>query len=123
MARRVALARAIATDPAILIYDEPFAGLDPISMGVVLRLIRQMNAALDVSSIVVTHDVREISQIADMSYILSEGNVVASGTSQELQRSDSAIVHQFIGGTADGPVPFHYPAPDYYQQLLQRGRR
>jgi phospholipid/cholesterol/gamma-HCH transport system ATP-binding protein len=118
MARRVALARAIAMDPDILIYDEPFAGLDPISMGVVLRLIKSLNDALGVTSIVVTHDVREISQIADASYILSEGRVVASGTTRELQEHPSPVVHQFVEGLADGPVPFHYPAPDYHAQLL-----
>jgi phospholipid/cholesterol/gamma-HCH transport system ATP-binding protein len=118
MARRVALARAIAMDPDILIYDEPFAGLDPISLGMVLRLIRELNDALSISSIVVTHDVHEISQIADMSYILSDGKVVASGRPAELQQSSSGIVRQFIEGLADGPVPFHYPAPDYYEQLL-----
>jgi phospholipid/cholesterol/gamma-HCH transport system ATP-binding protein len=118
MARRVALARAIAMDPDILIYDEPFAGLDPISMGVVLRLIRQLNDALGVSSVVVTHDVHEISRIADTSYILSEGRVVAKGSADELESNDSPIVRQFVGGRADGPVPFHYPAPDYHEQLL-----
>jgi phospholipid/cholesterol/gamma-HCH transport system ATP-binding protein len=118
MARRVALARAIAMDPDILIYDEPFAGLDPISLGVVLRLIRQLNDALGISSIVVTHDVHEISQIADRSYILSDGKVVASGRPKELEASTSGIVRQFVGGLADGPVPFHYPAPDYHEQLL-----
>ncbi len=118
MARRVALARSIAMDPDILIYDEPFAGLDPISLGVVLRLIRQLNDALGISSIVVTHDVHEISQIADTSYILSDGKVVASGRPAELAASSSGIVRQFVGGHADGPVPFHYPAPDYHQQLL-----
>jgi phospholipid/cholesterol/gamma-HCH transport system ATP-binding protein len=118
MGRRVALARAIAMDPDILIYDEPFAGLDPISLGVVLRLIRQLNDALGISSIVVTHDVHEISQIADTSYILSDGCVVASGRLKELESSSSGIVRQFVGGLADGPVPFHYPAPDYHAQLL-----
>ena len=118
MARRVALARAIAMDPDILIYDEPFAGLDPISMGVVLRLIRSLNDALGITSIVVTHDVREISQIADASFIIAEGRVVASGTSAELRDHPSPIVHQFVDGLADGPVPFHYPAPDYHAQLL-----
>jgi phospholipid/cholesterol/gamma-HCH transport system ATP-binding protein len=118
MARRVALARAIAMDPDILIYDEPFAGLDPISMGVVLRLIKSLNDALDITSIVVTHDVREISQIADASYILSEGRVVASGTTRDLQEHPSPVVHQFVEGLADGPVPFHYPAPEYHAQLL-----
>ena len=118
MARRVALARAIAMDPDILIYDEPFAGLDPISLGVVLRLIRQLNDALDITSFVVTHDVHEISQIADRSYILSDGKVVASGRPADLQASASGIVRQFVDGLADGPVPFHYPAPDYFEQLL-----
>jgi phospholipid/cholesterol/gamma-HCH transport system ATP-binding protein len=110
MARRVALARAIAMDPDILIYDEPFAGLDPISMGVVLRLIRSLNDALGITSIVVTHDVREISQIADASFILSDGKVVASGTTAELRDHPSPIVHQFVEGLADGPVSFHYHA-------------
>lgn len=121
MGRRVALARAIVMDPDILIYDEPFAGLDPISMGVVMRLIRSLNDALGISSIVVTHDVREISQIADVSYILSEGQVVASGTPAELREHPSPIVHQFMEGLADGPVTFHYPAPDYHEQLLGTG--
>jgi len=120
MARRVALARAIVMDPELLLYDEPFAGLDPISMGVVLRLIRSLNDALGISSVVVTHDVNEISQIADESYILSGGRVVASGTPSELREHPSPIVHQFMDGLADGPVSFHYPAPDYRQQLLDR---
>jgi phospholipid/cholesterol/gamma-HCH transport system ATP-binding protein len=120
MARRVALARAIVMDPQLLLYDEPFAGLDPISMGVVLRLIKSLNDALGISSVVVTHDVREISQIADSSYILSDGQVVASGTPAELREHPSAVVHQFMDGLADGPVTFHYPAPDYPAQLLDR---
>jgi phospholipid/cholesterol/gamma-HCH transport system ATP-binding protein len=121
MARRVALARAIVMDPDILIYDEPFAGLDPISMGVVMRLIRSLNDALGITSIVVTHDVREISQIADESYILSGGEVVASGSPRELHDHPSPIVKQFMEGHSDGPVPFHYPAPDYREQLLGPG--
>jgi phospholipid/cholesterol/gamma-HCH transport system ATP-binding protein len=121
MSRRVALARAIVMDPDILIYDEPFAGLDPISMGVVMRLIRSLNDALGISSIVVSHDVREIAQLADQSYILSEGQVVASGSPRELHDHPSPIVRQFMEGLADGPVPFHYPAPDYYGQLLAPG--
>ena len=120
MSRRVALARAIVMDPQLLLYDEPFAGLDPISMGVVLRLIRSLNDALGISSVVVTHDVREISQIADSSYILSGGQVVASGTPAELREHPSPVVHQFMDGLADGPVMFHYPAPDYPAQLLDR---
>jgi phospholipid/cholesterol/gamma-HCH transport system ATP-binding protein len=118
MARRVALARAMATDPDVLIYDEPFTGLDPISMGMIVRLVRQMNYALGISSIVVSHDVEELSILADMSYIIAGGKVVASGTFAELKDHDSDIVNQFMNGLADGPVPFHYPAKDYYEQLL-----
>jgi phospholipid/cholesterol/gamma-HCH transport system ATP-binding protein len=123
MARRVALARAIVMDPDILIYDEPFAGLDPISMGVILRLIRQMNDALGITSIVVSHDVQELSTIADDSYLISEGRVVASGSPAELHANTSDIVRQFMNGMADGPVPFHFPAPDYSVQLLARADR
>ncbi len=122
MARRVALARSIANDPAMLIYDEPFAGLDPISMGVILRLIRQMNDALSLTSLVVSHDVDEIALLADVSYILSQGKVVASGETKSLKESDDKLVHQFMNGIADGPVPFHYPAPDFKQQLLDATR-
>ncbi len=117
MARRVALARAIVMDPEILIYDEPFVGLDPISRGVILRLIRQMNEGLGITSIVVSHDVHDLAQIADDSYLLSGGKVVAHGTPKELFASDSAAVRQFMQGIADGPVPFHYPAPDFFAQL------
>jgi phospholipid/cholesterol/gamma-HCH transport system ATP-binding protein len=118
MARRVALARAIVMDPEILIYDEPFVGLDPISLGMILRLIKQMNEALGITSVVVSHDVQELATIAHDSYLLSGGRVAANGSPQELSRSDSQIVHQFMTGAADGPVPFHYPAEDYAQQLL-----
>jgi phospholipid/cholesterol/gamma-HCH transport system ATP-binding protein len=118
MGRRVALARAMAMDPALLIYDEPFAGLDPISLGVILRLVRQTNDALGITSIVVSHDVEEIATIADVSYILSEGKVVASGNPKTLKASDSELVRQFMNGLPDGPVAFHYPAPDYREQLL-----
>jgi phospholipid/cholesterol/gamma-HCH transport system ATP-binding protein len=121
MSRRVALARAIVMDPAILIYDEPFVGLDPISMGVILRLIRRLNDVLGLTSIVVSHDVQEISTVADLVYLLSGGKVVAHGTPQQLHSYPSEIVKQFMGGLADGPVPFHYPAPDYFGQLLDRG--
>jgi phospholipid/cholesterol/gamma-HCH transport system ATP-binding protein len=121
MSRRVALARAIVMDPEILIYDEPFVGLDPISLGVILRLIRRLNDALGITSIVVSHDVHEISTVADAVFLLSGGKVVAKGTPQELQSYPSEIVRQFIGGLADGPVPFHFPAPDYFGELLARG--
>ena len=119
MQRRVALARAIVMDPDILIYDEPFVGLDPISMGVICRLIKQMNEALGITSIVVSHDVQERSTIAHDSFLLSQGKVVASGTPDELHRSSNEEVRQFMEGLADGPVPFHYPAPDYFPQLLE----
>ncbi len=118
MARRVALARAIVMDPEILIYDEPFVGLDPISMGVICRLIKQMNEALGITSIVVSHDVQELASIAHESFLLSGGRVVASGTPEELSRSEVPEVRQFMGGQADGPVPFHYPAADYRAELL-----
>jgi len=118
MGRRVALARAVVMDPELLIYDEPFVGLDPISMGVIVRLIRQMNRVLGITSIVVSHDVHELAAIADESYLLSEGRCVASGSPEELRVSDSEIVRQFLDGIADGPVPFHFPAPGYREQLF-----
>jgi phospholipid/cholesterol/gamma-HCH transport system ATP-binding protein len=118
MSRRVALARAIVMDPEILIYDEPFVGLDPISMGVICRLIKQMNEALGITSIVVSHDVQELASIAHDSFLLSGGKVVASGTPEELARSNLPEVKQFMGGLADGPVAFHYPAQDYAAELL-----
>jgi phospholipid/cholesterol/gamma-HCH transport system ATP-binding protein len=119
MARRVALARAMATDPDMLIYDEPFTGLDPISMGMIVRLVRQMNYALGITSVVVSHDVEELSILADTSYLLAGGKVVASGSFVDIKDNDSEIVHQFMNGLADGPVAFHYsPAPDYFSQLL-----
>lgn len=118
MARRVALARAIVMDPAILIYDEPFVGLDPISMGVISELIHQMNDALGISSIVVSHDVKEIGEVADYSYVIADGKVAASGRPADLTSDSSELVRQFMLGLADGPVAFHYDAPDYAEQLL-----
>ena len=109
------------TDAEILIYDEPFVGLDPISMGVVLRLIRRLNDVMGLTSIVVSHDVKEITAVADLCYLLSGGSVVASGTPAELHDDPGEVVHQFMGGLPDGPVPFHYPAPDYFESLLARG--
>ena len=123
MARRVALARAIVMDPEVLIYDEPFVGLDPISLGVIVRLIKRMNEALGITSVVVSHDVHELATIADDSYLLSAGKVAAAGAPQQLRDSNSAAVRQFMTGSADGPVPFHYPAPDYAAQLLEAGER
>ena len=118
MARRVALARAIVMDPEVLIYDEPFVGLDPISLGVIVRLVKRMNEALGITSIVVSHDVAEVSSIADDSYLLSGGRVAAAGPPKELRASDNPAVRQFMSGGAEGPVAFHYPAPDYLTQLL-----
>jgi phospholipid/cholesterol/gamma-HCH transport system ATP-binding protein len=118
MARRVALARAIVMDPELLVYDEPFVGLDPISLGVILRLIRQMNRALGITSIIVSHDVQELATIADDSYLLSGGRIAATGTPQQLKDSDSPAVRQFMTGSPEGPVPFHYPAPDYATELF-----
>jgi phospholipid/cholesterol/gamma-HCH transport system ATP-binding protein len=123
MARRVAIARAIVMDPEILIYDEPFVGLDPISLGVIVRLIREMNDALGITSIVVSHDVHELASIAHDSYLLSEGRVVAAGTPGELSASPLAVVRQFMEGDPDGPVPFHYPARQYDEELLSTGDR
>jgi phospholipid/cholesterol/gamma-HCH transport system ATP-binding protein len=121
MGRRVALARAIVMDPELLIYDEPFVGLDPISLGVILRLIRRLNDTLGITSIVVSHDVREITSVADQVFLLSGGKVVAHGSPQQLKTNPSDTVKQFIGGLADGPVGFHFPAPDYFGELLTRG--
>jgi phospholipid/cholesterol/gamma-HCH transport system ATP-binding protein len=117
MARRVALARAIALDPPLLMYDEPFAGLDPISLGTIAQLIRRLNDALGATSIVVTHDVPETFAIADYVYLLGNGSIVASGTPGELRASDDPFVSQFLNGRRDGPVGFHYPAPPIERQL------
>ncbi len=119
MARRVALARAVALDPEIIMYDEPFAGLDPISMGVVCNLIRSLNDALGATSIVVTHDVHETFIFADYIYFVSDGVVVAEGTPNQLRKSKMPFVHQFVHGEADGPVPFHYPATDYASEMFR----
>jgi phospholipid/cholesterol/gamma-HCH transport system ATP-binding protein len=117
MARRVALARAIALDPMLVLYDEPFAGLDPISLGVVGQLIRELNDALGITSVVVTHDVYESLKIVDYLYFVSEGRIIAQGTPDEVRASSDPFVRQFVDGAADGPVPFHYPAPAYADEL------
>lgn len=117
MARRVALARSIALDPELIMYDEPFAGLDPISMGVTANLIRHLNDALGSTSIVVSHDVQESFSIADYIYFLSEGQIVAQGTPQEMYESEEPYVRQFVHAQADGPVPFHYPGKSLAQDL------
>ena len=110
MARRVALARAVALDPMLILYDEPFAGLDPISLGIIGQLIRKLNDALGASSVMVTHDVHESLAIVDYIYFVSDGRIVAQGTPDEIRASRDPFVHQFVHAEADGPVPFHYPA-------------
>ncbi len=118
MARRVALARAIALDPMLMMYDEPFAGLDPISLGVVGQLIRKLNDALGTTSVVVTHDVYESLKIVDYLYFVSEGKIVAQGTPEAVTKSVDPFVRQFVDGASDGPVPFHYPANPYRGELF-----
>ena len=122
MARRVALARAIALDPMMVMYDEPFAGQDPISMGVLVKLIRLLNDAMGLTSIVVTHDVSEAMDIADHLYLISDGKVVEQGSPAQLEASSSDWVRQFLHGEPDGPVPFHYPAPDFFEDLMAGGQ-
>ena len=117
MARRVALARAVALDPMLIMYDEPFTGLDPISMGVISNLIRRLNDTLGATSIVVTHDVQETLRIVDYVYFMSEGVVVAQGTPDEIRKSETPFVHQFVWGEMDGPLPFHYPGGSYSRDL------
>lgn len=117
MARRVALARAIALDPQLVMYDEPFAGLDPISMGVTANLIRRLNDALGSTSILVSHDVHESFAIADYVYFLSQGKIVAHGTPQQMLESGDPYVKQFVHAEPDGPVPFHYPGRSLAQDL------
>ena len=121
MARRVALARAIALDPMLMMYDEPFTGLDPISAGIIGRLIRRLNEAFGMTSLIVTHDVNETLRIADRIVVISEGKIVRDMTPQQLRDSDDAFIRQFADGLPDGPVPFHYPAPSYASQLLGEG--
>ncbi|GMQ87612.1 MAG: ATP-binding cassette domain-containing protein [Gammaproteobacteria bacterium] len=118
MARRVALARAIALDPMMIMYDEPFTGQDPISKGALVQLIRLLNDALGLTSIVVSHDVQETAAISDYVYVISQGQVIGQGTPEALGETDSERVKQFMQGLPDGPVPFHYPAPDYTEDLL-----
>ncbi len=117
MARRVALARTIALDPMLIMYDEPFAGLDPISLTVVGELIRKLNDALGATSIVVTHDVQESLKIVDYVYFVSDGAIIAEGSADEIRASGEAFVKQFVHGEMDGPIPFHYPAGNYGQDV------
>jgi phospholipid/cholesterol/gamma-HCH transport system ATP-binding protein len=122
MARRVALARTIARDPDLVMYDEPFAGLDPISLAVVGQLIRKLNDALGLTSILVSHDVAESLKIVDYVYFVSDGQVVAEGTPEQVRNSTEPFVRQFVDGLPDGPVPFHVSAQEYRAQLLQGAR-
>jgi len=122
MARRVALARALVLDPEMILYDEPFTGQDPISMGVLVQLIRQVNEALGITSIVVSHDVPETLSIADYGYVIADGEVVGRGTPQQLQQSQSPWIRQFVQALPDGPVPFHYPGPDFAEELFDEYR-
>ena len=120
MARRVALARSIALDPMLMLYDEPFTGLDPISLGVIGQLIRRLNDALGATSIVVTHDVAEALELVDYVYYMSDGRVDFHGAPDEVRAARLPSLRQFVYGEPDGPVPFHYPAPEYRQDLLSQ---
>jgi len=123
MARRVALARAIALDPMIMMYDEPFTGLDPISLGVIANLVRELNDALGTTSLVVTHDVQEALDVVDYVYYLSDGKMMAHGTPEEMRANTDPLVHQFVHGEAEGPVAYQYPSGDYATELKMGGRR
>jgi phospholipid/cholesterol/gamma-HCH transport system ATP-binding protein len=118
MARRVALARTLALDPQLIMYDEPFTGQDPISMGVLVRLIKTLNEALGITSIIVSHDVPETAGIADYIYVIAGGKIIGQGTPAELKTNDNPYVEQFMHGLPDGAVPFHYPAPPYLTEIL-----
>jgi len=121
MARRVALARAMALDPELIMYDEPFAGLDPISLGTAARLIRQLNDALGLTSIIVSHDLDETFHIADQVIVLANGKIAAQGTPDEVRRSSDPLVHQFVSAAPEGPVRFHYPAPSVVDDFGVKG--
>lgn len=121
MARRVALARAMALDPELIMYDEPFAGLDPISLGTAARLIRQLNDALGLTSIIVSHDLDETFHIADQVIVLANGKIAAQGTPDEVRRSNDPLVHQFVSAAPEGPVRFHYPGPSVVDDFGVKG--
>ncbi|GGX81850.1 ABC transporter ATP-binding protein [Litchfieldella qijiaojingensis] len=121
MARRVALARAMALDPELILYDEPFVGQDPISMGVLVQLIKRINEALGLTAVVVSHDIKETLSIADYVYVIADGQVMAHGTPENLDVDLDARVRQFVHGEPDGPVPFHYPAVDFFTDILSAG--
>jgi phospholipid/cholesterol/gamma-HCH transport system ATP-binding protein len=117
MARRVALARALVLNPKLMMYDEPFTGQDPITMGVLVKLIKHLNDMLGLTSIIISHDVQETMEIADYVYVISDGHIIGQGTKEQIANDKSLFVDQFIHGLADGPVPFHYPAKKYQEDL------
>jgi len=119
MNRRVALARAIALDPEIIMYDEPFTGLDPIAMGIIVQLIKTLNQVFGMTSLIVSHDIKETASIADLIYVISDGRVIGAGAPEELMQDETPRINQFINGLPDGPVPFHYPAREYREELMQ----
>ncbi len=121
MARRVALARTISLEPMLVMYDEPFTGLDPISKGVIAKLIRELNTGLGITSVLVSHDVADACAISDYAYLMGQGHIIGQGTPQEIRQSEAEEVRQFMDGLPDGPVPYRYPAPDYLEDLLQGG--
>lgn len=121
MKRRVALARAVVLDPVLMMYDEPFTGLDPVTLGTIVTLIKELNDSLGLTSVLISHDIHETFSIADHVCILSEGKVIATGSPKELQQSDDEFVQQFVNGKPDGPMPFHYPAETYASDLLDEG--
>ena len=119
MQRRVALARAMALDPKLIMYDEPFTGLDPIALGVISNLIKDVGSVYECTSVIVSHDIEETAEISDFLYVLSEGEIIGQGSPEELKNDDSPRLKQFLNGLPDGPVPFHYPAPEYMDSLIR----
>ena len=118
MQRRVALARAMALDPKLIMYDEPFTGLDPIALGVISNLIKDVGAVYECTNVIVSHDIEETARISNLLYVLSEGEIIGQGSPQDLKKDDSPRLRQFLNGLPDGPVPFHYPAPGYMDNLI-----
>ena len=118
MQRRVALARAMALDPKLIMYDEPFTGLDPIALGVISNLIKDVGAVYECTNVIVSHDIEETARISNLLYVLSEGEIIGQGSPQDLKKDDSPRLKQFLNGLPDGPVPFHYPAPEYMDSLI-----
>ena len=118
MQRRVALARAMALDPKLIMYDEPFTGLDPIALGVISNLIKDVGAVYECTNVIVSHDIEETARISNLLYVLSEGEIIGQGSPQDLKKDDSPRLRQFLNGLPDGPVPFHYPALGYMDNLI-----